>query len=295
MGVAKGNAQPRPLRRAQRYLVAAVLIVLAAPAVTDARVHLTRLEHVAARKAPPAPKLPPAVKSPAPAPVVKSAPVVAAQVIEIGDVPGCREGGDPGPTLRQYPQATVLRVIVNPTTFSRGAVRCTRTAEAEGYKVHIVIEWWNWMPTPAIVYFYQRVLAQTPWAWAVSVGNEQEIGIGGAPLSPRQYASVWRAVEPVVAAEAPQAIRVAGEVAPWSTVFFEDIAYDKLPGVEALSAHVYTRWSPVPPSNFLVVAARHQLPCWFDEGLQVPGAWQYDWTRPAAELTGATVLGAWLS
>ncbi len=178
----------------------------------------------------------------------------------------------------------MLRVIINPTTFALGAARCASAAEAEGYMVHVVVEWWNWMPTPAIVYFYQQVLAQTSWAWAVSVGNEQEIGIGGRPLSPRQYASVWRAVEPVVAAEAPHAIRVAGEVAPWSTVFFADIAYDRLPGVQALSAHVYTMWSRVPPSNFSVVAARHGIPVWFDEGLRLPGAWRYKWTRPASEL-----------
>jgi hypothetical protein len=78
---------------------------------------------------------------------------------------------------------------------------------------------------------------------------------------------VWGTVEPIIAAMAPHATRVAGEVLPWGL----PAVRGGLPGVQAPSAHPYQMPGGVAPAALVAFAASWHVPMWFTEGLVGPG------------------------
>jgi hypothetical protein len=110
-----------------------------------------------------------------------------------------------------------MRVIVNPDTGADGSA----------------LRWWNWMSVDQIAGEFRSMLAMYgPYAWAVAVGNEQELNQGGTTEDGARYAAVLKAVEPIIATMAPHAIRVAGEVSPWGLAFLSEAVRGGLPGVQ---------------------------------------------------------------
>src|SRR5947209_9598534 len=143
-----------------------------------------------------------------------AAPVKHPTAIGVGNVAGCMTGSSSGlPVLRTY-HATVVRVVIDPRHGVNGqAAPCLRAAVAAGYKVHVAISYFNAWSTPATVAYFKHVLrSYARYAWAISIGNEQELNQGGAKDTGAAYARVWRAVEPVVARVAPRGIRLAGGI-----------------------------------------------------------------------------------
>ncbi len=218
-------------------------------------------------------------------------------VLEIGDIHGCRSGASPVSTLMRY-RAGALRAVVTPTTYRLGVMRCARSAVAAGYRLHLVVQWWNQWKDSRIKSFFESVLKRgQPRPWAVSIGNEQELRNHGGRhgISPRDYARIWRLIEPVVAARAPHAIRVAGEISPWHLGWLQQALARGLPGAQAVAGHPYAFPHTFTPHAFASWARRHRLPYWFDEGYRLRGVWQLKYTRTARKLAGAAVLGAWLA
>jgi hypothetical protein len=221
-------------------------------------------------------------------------------LIGVGNVPGCMYGSAGGLRVLRTYHASVLRIVIDPRHGVDGqAVGCLRAAVGAGYRVHVAISYSNRWSKARIVGYFRRVLASyAPYAWAISIGNEQELNQGGAKESGAQYAAVWRAVEPVVAHLAPHAIRVAGEISPWGINFLRAAYAARMPGVQAISAHAYkNRWGFDLPSVVSWARATHQQ-LWITEGLGGPGAWPAHKrgmnTVPLSSLGGATVADAWL-
>jgi hypothetical protein len=214
----------------------------------------------------------------------------------IGDVPGCLGGGDAIPYLRRY-RAAVLRVVVTPLWGGLGsngeALPCVRGAWDAGYRVHLDIQYSNaWSIAQTVAYFRHVLSYYGRFAWAVSVGNEQELFQGGAGKTGRQYAEAWRAVEPVVAELAPHAIRVAGEVSPWGLSYLKGAVHAGLPGAQVLAVHVYNYPFHFRVPVFEAWARTLHLPYWFTEGAYVAGSKAP--VVPVSELAGAPVIEGWL-
>jgi hypothetical protein len=214
-------------------------------------------------------------------------------MLEIGDVPGCRDGVDPVPYLQRY--HAMLRVIIDPENYALGGISCARAAVASGYRLHLVIQWWNDWSVDQIQGFFRQVLRQLgKVSWAISIGNEQDLAVHGPQESGQQYSAIWTQVEPIVAAAAPHAIRVAGEISPWGFAFIKGAQAYGLPGAQAVSAHPYKFHSCFLLSDFAAWAHEIRLPYWYDEGYLAPGVWLPQKTRTASEVRGAKVVGAWL-
>ena len=218
-------------------------------------------------------------------------------MIGVGDAPGCNAGADPTPTLRQY-NATLLRVIISPLNGGSGdngqALPCVQAATAAGFRVMISIQWWSVMTQDQTVAYFERQL-QTygPYAYAIGVGNEQDLDA----VTPEDYSWVWRAVQPLIAADAPGAVRVAGEISPWGLSWLQQAWRDGLPGAQALAFHPYTT-VPSGPDPFSDAVWAHSvgMPMWTTEGLDAPGAWssQRVIPRPLEDFIGVRVAFAWL-
>jgi hypothetical protein len=211
-------------------------------------------------------------------------------------VPGCLGGGDPTPYLLQY-RATLLRVIITPLWGGLGSngesVRCLRAAQAAGYRVHLVVQYSNaWDEAQTVAYFKQVLSYYGRYAWAVSIGNEQELVEGGPPRTGRQYAEQWQALEPIVAALAPQAIRVAGEISPWGWTFLKRAVSVGLPGAQAFGAHVYAYRFHFAIPAFEAWARSLHMPYWFTEGAYIPGSKAP--VVPVSQLADAPVIESWL-
>lgn len=221
-------------------------------------------------------------------------------------MPGCLYGQDPGAYLARW-DATVLRVVINPIFGAAGqAVPCVQAAVAEGYRVHLVVQWWDvqnglrWTPSRVLAFFEQALPQYAPYLWAVSIGNEQELGqdpdcanCAGTAATAGEYAADWQAVEPFVRQECPEATVVAGEVSPWGTQFLEQTLADGLPGAQAIAAHPYHMAYGAPPAAFLAIGQAAGLPVWFDESLAGPGDSMPGATLPLTALAGAAVAGGW--
>jgi hypothetical protein len=220
-------------------------------------------------------------------------------VIGVGNVRGCIDGSTSGlPILRAY-HATVLRVVIQTPYGQNGqALPCVRAARAAGAKINLAIGYNNLWPTSKIVAYFEHVLASyAPYAWAISIGNEQEVSAGkGASESPTRYAEVWRAVEPVVARLAPHAIRVAGEVSPWGFSFLRRAYASGLPGAQAIAVHSYAARFGFSLPHVLAWARTTHLPLWATEGLTGPAAWSKSDLHavPLSQLAGVAVANAWV-
>jgi hypothetical protein len=170
---------------------------------------------------------------------------------------------------------------------------------AAGLRVNFAIPYSNrWSIARDVAYFKQVLAYYGRYAWAISVGNEQELTEGGATESPARYAAVWRAVQPVLARLAPHALRVAGEVSPWGLSFLRAIYDQRLPGVQALAVHAYATKLGFTLAGVLAWERRTHLPLWVTEGLAGPGAWPGKPHRehpvPLWQLRGAALVDAWL-
>jgi hypothetical protein len=221
-------------------------------------------------------------------------------VIGVGNVRGCLDGETSWlPILHTY-HASVLRVVIQTPYGQNGqALPCVRAARAAGAKVNIAIGYSNVWSTRRIVAYFRHVLSfYAPYAWAISIGNEQEVSSGkGATATPSQYAEVWRAVEPVVARLAPQAIRVAGEVSPWGFSFLQRAYASGLPGAQAIGVHPYAARFGFKLSQVVAWARRTRLPLWATEGLTGPKAWSKPDLHavPLSQLAGVTLASAWVA
>lgn len=220
-------------------------------------------------------------------------------LIGVGNVPGCIDGSAGGLTILRTYHASVLRVVVQTPYGQNGqALPCVRAARAAGAKLNLAIGYNNLWSTSTIVAYFRHVLAlYGPYAWAISIGNEQEVSAGkGVSATPTRYASVWRAVEPVVAQLAPQAIRVAGEVSPWGFSFLRQAYASGLPGAQAIAVHPYAARFGFKLATVLAWAHTTHLPLWATEGLIGPDAWSKPDLHavPQSQLGGVMVASAWV-
>ncbi|HEX5193070.1 MAG TPA: hypothetical protein VFW09_09720 [Solirubrobacteraceae bacterium] len=203
----------------------------------------------------------------------------------------CVVHGDNVQSILQAHDATVLRIVL-PYFPSPNALRCVERAKAQGYHVYVSLQYDNaWSPTRVASYFARTLPPYAPYAWAVSVGNEQDIGNDtdlpqGAPprqarvctgTGPRRrcqrsagayYRRVWNAVEPVVARVAPNARRVYGETTPWGFSFLKDSFQTGRPrGAQAVAFHCYdTKWGGLRAVPRVAAwAGKRHLPLWCSE------------------------------
>jgi hypothetical protein len=190
-----------------------------------------------------------------------------ARIMQADDQLTCvNKGGDVSAFMRAH-HATVLRIVV-PYWGGGQAPACASKAAADGYRVYISLQYNNrWRPAQVAAYF-RRMLAQyAPYAWAVSLGNEQDL-VQGAPATGAKYRAVWNAVEPVIASVAPHAIRVYGETSPFGFGFLQQSFRPGRPrGAQAIGFHCYDvkngGLSMVPEVAHW--AASKHLPLWCSE------------------------------
>jgi hypothetical protein len=228
-------------------------------------------------------------------------------MIGVGNPPGCLTGANPTPYLREY-GATVLRIVLGPYYGAVGtngqAVPCLQAAVAAGASVEITIQWRSvWSPAQTAAFVRQELALYAPYAWAVGIGNEQDLlwNLPGRPYdpaqTPAQYVTDWDAAEPVVAQMAPQALRVALEASPWSFPFTQQVLADGLPGAQVLADHTYTVPAGYPTvTDFHNLAAGYGMPLWCTEGLNGPGV-MFDRRFPPqslAQLAACQLAVAWL-
>ena len=202
----------------------------------------------------------------------------------------CQAHGHNAQSFLQAHDATVLRIVV-PFYPSSTALRCLERAKAEGYHVYLSFQYKNaWSPTRIASYFARTLPTYARYAWAVSVGNEQDIVsthhlAQGAPRTARvctgsgarrrcqrnagaYYRRVWNAVEPVLARVAPKALRVYAETSPWGFAFLKDSFETGRPrGAQAVAFHCYdTKWGGLRTVPRVAAwADKHHLPLWCSE------------------------------
>ena len=197
----------------------------------------------------------------------------------------CLTDGANVQTIMKLHHATVLRIVL-PDFASPNALRCVQRAAAEGYRVYISMQYDNaWSPTHVAAYFARTLPQYAPYAWAVSVGNEQDVTQGARPRTARActgkgrhqrcstttgayYREVWNAVEPVLARVAPHAVRVYGETSPWGFSYLQDSFQTGRPrGAQVVAFHCYDtkRGGLRTVPEVAAWAARHHLPLWCSE------------------------------
>lgn len=222
------------------------------------------------------------------------------RLIGIGNVPGCMTGSAAGLGAMRAYHATVLRIVISPGHGSGGeALGCVRAAVAAGAKVHIAVAYSNRWSTRRVAAFFTDILSRyARYAWAISIGGEQELTQGGAKSTGASYSSIWRAVEPLVARAAPRAIRVAGEISPWGVAFLQSAYAHGLPGAQAIAVHGYAARYGFSMAQIAAWTRLTRLPLWVTEGLQGPGSWPSATPRmhdlPLSAMASAAVVDAWL-
>jgi hypothetical protein len=190
-------------------------------------------------------------------------------------------GGDVTPFLRAH-HATVLRLIVPYRGRSNG-VACASRAAAQGYRVYASLQYSNaWSPARVAAYFRRTLPLYSPYVWAVSVGNEQDLAVQGAPATGQRYRAVWNAVEPVLARIAPRAVRVYGEVSPFGFRFLQQSFQPRRPrGAQAIAFHCYdVRYGglSIVPQVAAWAAGQH-LPLWCSEMSDSPRRSPHPWLK----------------
>jgi hypothetical protein len=188
-------------------------------------------------------------------------------------------GGDVSPFLRSH-HATVLRLIV-PSEGASNGVACASRAAAQGYRVYVSLQYSNgWRPARVAAYFRRTVPQYAPYAWAVSVGNEQDLAVQGGPATGARYRAVWNAVEPVLARLAPRAIRVYGETSPFGFPFLQQSFDSGRPrGAQAIAFHCYDvhyGGLSIVPQVAAWAAGKH-LPLWCSEMSDSPRRSPHPW------------------
>ena len=222
--------------------------------------------------------------------LIAAAPAHAAIIMQGDPQTPCQGDGDNPQSFLQAHDASVLRIVV-PDYPSPNALGCVEQAKREGYHVYLSFQYDNaWSPTRDASYFAKALPPYAPYAWAVSVGNEQDIISKarldqGTPRKGRQcvvsggrrscetttgayYRQVWNAVEPVLARVAPKALRVYGETSPWGFGYLKDsFATGRPRGVQAVAYHCYdTKFSGLRAVPRVAAwAATYHLPLWCSE------------------------------
>lgn len=214
----------------------------------------------------------------------------------------CMVNGDNVQSILKAHEATVLRIVL-PDFPSPNALLCVERAQTEGYHVYISMQYDNaWSPKRVASYFARTLPQYAPYAWAVSVGNEQDVrqsvrarealtcsGRGRRRRCQRStgayYRQVWNAVEPVVARVAPHAVRVYGETSPWGFSYLQDSFQTGQPrGAQAVAFHCYDtkRGGLRTVPQVAAWVGRHHLPLWCSEmsdGLRPRGWMRRDTPR----------------
>jgi hypothetical protein len=189
-----------------------------------------------------------------------------AMIRQADDQFACAGGGSVSTFMRAH-HASVLRLVV-PYGGATDVPDCASRAAAQGYRVYVSLQYDNaWRPARVAAYFRRTLPSFAPFAWAVSVGNEQDLA-QGAPGSGAKYRAVWNAVEPVLARLDPHAIRVYGETSPFGFPFLQASFRPGRPrGAQAIAFHCYD----VKNGGLSVVpqvagwAAHEHLPLWCSE------------------------------
>lgn len=224
-------------------------------------------------------------------------------IMQADDQLTCEVAGGDVDTFMQAHHATVLRIVV-PYHRTSNALGCIRKASAEGYRVYLSIQYDNrWRPARVASYFRRTVPRYGPYAWAVSVGNEQDL-VQGAPAphgrsiichpvrgerrscrrstAGEDYRAAWNAVEPVLARRAPHALRVYGEVSPFGFHFLQDSFRPGRPrGARAIAFHCYDVKNgglSVVPQVARWAASKH-LPLWCSEMSASPKRSIHRWLK----------------
>lgn len=221
------------------------------------------------------------------------------QMIGVGNPPGCLNGADPTPYIRNY-GATVVRIVLSTYYGAPGtkgeAIPCLKAAIAAGARVEAAIQWrTDWNPSQAAGFVRQQLALYAPYLWAVGLGNEQDIVLPGQTAG--QYAADWDASEPILADMAPHAVRVALEATPWSLPFSQQALADGLPGAQALAVHAYAVPAGDPTvRDFHDLATSYGMPLWCTEGVDGPGVWVNPRYPPQslAQLSACQLAVAWL-
>lgn len=190
-----------------------------------------------------------------------------AMIMQADDQATCVSGGGNVRAFMHAHRASVLRIVV-PYDGPSNALACASKATADGYRVYLSIQYDNaWRPRRVAAYFRATLAAFAPYAWAVSIGNEQDL-VQGAPATGTKYRAIWNAVEPVLAHVAPRAIRVYGETSPFGFPFLQDSFRAGRPrGAQVIAFHCYD----VRDGGISVVpevaawASEHHLPLWCSE------------------------------
>lgn len=156
----------------------------------------------------------------------------------------CMHGQDVGPWLRAHGD-NVMRFIVDANTFTSqpGGPACVQRAEAEGYPVMLSLALEaSWSPARDAQQVRQVIAAYGP-VWAVSIGNEQELGSAhGGSMDSQQYAAVWAVAEPALARADPSALRVFGETSSYAASWVQRAWNDGHQGAQVISSHCYPQW-----------------------------------------------------
>lgn len=203
-----------------------------------------------------------------------------AMIVQADDQLTCVvKGGDVSPFMRSH-HATVLRLIV-PFQGPSNGVACASRAAARGYRVYVSLQYDNaWRPGRVAAYFRRALPEYAPYAWAVSVGNEQDLAIQGGAASGARYRAVWNTVEPVLARAAPRAIRVYGETSPFGFPFLQQSFQPGRPrGAQAIAFHCYdVKYGglSVVPQVAAWAAGKH-LPLWCSEMSDSPRRSPHPW------------------
>jgi hypothetical protein len=208
-----------------------------------------------------------------------------AMTMQVDPQIACLIDGDNVQTIMKVHHATVLRIVL-PDFSSPNAMPCVEQAVAEGYHVYISMQYDNaWSPRRVAAYFARTLPQYAPYAWAVSVGNEQDVTQGARARTARvctgsrahrrcevtaggYYRQVWNAVEPVLARVAPHAVRVYGETSPWGFRYLEDSFQTGRPhGAQVVAFHCYDtkRGGLRSVPQVAAWAGRRRLPLWCSE------------------------------
>lgn len=184
----------------------------------------------------------------------------------------CNAGGDPGPWLLAHGDNT-MRFIVNDGVAGQAdqsaAPTCIHQAEAEGFRVLLsVVLDAQWTPMQDAQRITQTIARFGP-VWAVSIGNEEDLGAThDGSMTAQSYARAWAAAEPALATADPGALRVFADASPRGGDWMERAWNDGHRGAQVAAMNCYAvGWTigmaQVP--TFAAWAKAQGVPLWCPE------------------------------
>lgn len=179
-------------------------------------------------------------------------------------------------------QDNVVRIILPEWYPANEYLSCAQAAAETGHRLILVVQYGNCWSIAQDKARLRQVLHTYPHAWAMSLGNEQELSFQGGlsctphkSETPRRYAQVWRALEPILHRRSPSTLRIAGEVSPWAgPTYLKAAAHYGLPGAQVFDYHPYPHASTARKRiKFVKLARTYHVQAWADEGLCGKDAW----------------------